>query len=123
MTMAPEPRDRAPIYRLHGELELFGPWGRRDADAEASGSTTSVDRGVRDAIAEIDAWDEDGFRIVRAALGRLHPEQAKTVLAGLSLSTGAAAVLGVETLFDRLDASELFGANVCHRTPGTSPSS
>ena len=74
-----------------------------DADAEAGSSATRVDPAVRDAIAEIDAWDEDGFRIVRAALGRLHPEQAKTVLAGLSPSTGAAAILGVETLLDRLE--------------------
>lgn len=74
-----------------------------DADAEAGGSATRVDPAVRDAIVEIDAWEEDGFRIVRAALGRLHPEQAKTVLAGLSPSTGAAAILGVETLLDRLD--------------------
>ncbi|AKV02305.1 hypothetical protein AKJ09_08968 [Labilithrix luteola] len=75
-----------------------------DGQVEAGGFATRVDPAVRDAIAAIDAWDEDGFRIVRAALGRLHPEQAKTVLAGLSPSTGAAAILGVETLLDRLDA-------------------
>lgn len=74
-----------------------------DADGEGEVAASQVDPEVRDAIAEIDAWDEDGFRIVRAALGRLHPEQAKTVLAGLAPSTGAAAILGVETLLDRLD--------------------
>jgi hypothetical protein len=74
-----------------------------EPDVEAGGSDTRVDPAVRDAIAQVDAWDEDGFRIVRAALGRLHPEQAKTVLAGLAPSTGVAAILGVETLLDRLD--------------------
>ncbi|MBX3212383.1 MAG: hypothetical protein KF850_10150 [Labilithrix sp.] len=75
-----------------------------DGSGEPAGFNARVDRAVRDAIAEIDAWDEDGFRIVRAAFGRLHPEHAKTVLAGLSPSTGAAALLGVETLLDRIDA-------------------
>lgn len=75
-----------------------------DAERETDVLAPRVDPAVRDAIAEIDAWDEDGFRIVRAALGRLHPEQAKTVLAGLAPSTGAASLLGVETLLDRLDA-------------------
>jgi hypothetical protein len=74
-----------------------------DAEADVGVSATRVDPAVTDAIAQVDEWDEDGFRIVRAALGRLHPEQAKTVLAGLAPSTGAAAVLGVETLLDRID--------------------
>lgn len=65
---------------------------------------SAVDPAVHNAIATLDAWDEDGFRIVRAALGRLHPEQAKTVLDGLGPSTGPAAVVGVKLLLDRLDA-------------------
>ena len=56
---------------------------------------------------ELDSWDEDGFRRVRAPLERLHPEQAAFVFAGeLAASTGPAAVLGVKTLLDRLDELE-----------------
>lgn len=59
------------------------------------------------AMQELDAWDEDGFRRIRAALEHLHPEQATFVFAGdLAASTGAAAVLGVKTLLDRLDTLE-----------------
>ncbi|HEU4409997.1 MAG TPA: hypothetical protein VFS43_32380 [Polyangiaceae bacterium] len=61
---------------------------------------------VRDAIAELDRWDEDGFRLVRAALSRLHPEAGAFVLRGLGPATGAAAVLSVKNLLDRLDALE-----------------
>jgi len=59
------------------------------------------------AIVELDAWDEAGFARVRAALDRLHPEQSELVFAGgLAASAGAAAVVGVKTLLDRLDALE-----------------
>ncbi len=66
----------------------------------------TVDVKVRDAINSLDAWDEDGFRIVRAALTRLHPAQATFVLAGIGPSVGAGAVVGVKTLLGRLDALE-----------------
>lgn len=55
------------------------------------------------AIAELDAWDESGFRVIGAALRRLHPEQAEFVLHGISASQGASAVLGVKIVLDRLD--------------------
>ena len=64
-----------------------------------------VDPEVTRAIATLDAWDEDGFRIVRAAVTRF-PDQAKTLLEGIGPSTGAASVLGVRTLLDRIDALE-----------------
>ncbi len=52
---------------------------------------------------ELDGWDEDGFRRIRAALDRLHPDQGAFVFAGgLAASTGPAAVLGVKTLLARL---------------------
>lgn len=66
----------------------------------------TVDVKVRDAIAAIDAWDEDGFRVVRAALGRQHPAQAGFVLDGIGASVGPAAVVGVKKLLERLDALE-----------------
>jgi hypothetical protein len=62
-----------------------------------------VDVEVRDAVREIDGWDEDGFRIVRASLQRRHPEQAAFLLDGIAAATGPAALVGVTTLLDRLD--------------------
>lgn len=70
----------------------------------ATSSTLSAD--VRDAVATLDAWDEPNFRILRATLERRHPEQAAFVMEGLAPAEGAAAVLGVATLLDRLDALE-----------------
>jgi hypothetical protein len=64
------------------------------------------DRTAAHAIATLDAWDEGGFRIVEATLRRHYPAQAAAVLAGISASKGPAAVLGVATLLDRIDALE-----------------
>src|SRR4051812_22102509 len=45
-----------------------------------------------EAIVELDAWDEDGFRRIGAALRRLHRPQHDFVFAGgLSASTGVRA--------------------------------
>lgn len=67
----------------------------------------AINTAARDAITELDAWDEPNFRIIRAALERRHPEQAAFVFAdSLSAAQGAAAVLSVATLLDRLDALE-----------------
>ncbi len=55
---------------------------------------------------ELDQWDEGGFRIIKASLSRHHPAQAAFVLDGLGPSQGFAAVAGVSTLLDRLDALE-----------------
>ncbi len=68
------------------------------------GAEPGTDVAVRDALNELDNWDEDGFRLVRAALTRRHPAQAAFVLDGLAPATGAASVLSVEHLLDRLDA-------------------
>ena len=65
---------------------------------------TATDTRVHAAIATLDAWDEDGFRIVRAALSRLHPKQAAAVLDGIGPHVGAEAVVGVSALLDRIDA-------------------
>lgn len=58
---------------------------------------------VRDAIQVLDAWDEDGLRIVRATLRRRHPEVAEFVLRGLEPAVGTGAVLTVGRLIERLD--------------------
>lgn len=72
--------------------------------SEAPAFDTNV--GVRDAITELDNWDEDGYRLVRASLSRKHPAQAEFVLRGLGPAEGAGAVLSVKNLLDRLDALE-----------------
>ena len=60
-----------------------------------------------DAMVAIDAWDEDGFRRIRSALTRLHPEQAAFVFEGqLAACTGPSAVVGTATLLDRLEDLE-----------------
>jgi hypothetical protein len=62
------------------------------------------DTSARDAIAELDALDEGLFRRVRAALRRLHPEQEAYVFGDeLGPAQGAASVISVSTLLQRLD--------------------
>jgi hypothetical protein len=70
----------------------------------ANSQTLATD--VRDAVVEIDAWDEPNFRIIRAALESRHPEQAVFVMGDLSASTGYASVPGLAKLLDRLDELE-----------------
>lgn len=73
---------------------------------EDPGAEDVDDLAVQQAIADVDAWDEDGLRIVNASLRGRHPAQHAFVMRGLKASTGIAAVLGVATLLDRLDALE-----------------
>jgi hypothetical protein len=61
---------------------------------------------VREAIDAVDAWDEDGLRIVNASLRNRHPEQHAYVMRGLRANTGVESVVGVSTMLDRLDALE-----------------
>jgi hypothetical protein len=61
---------------------------------------------VRNAVLEIDAWDEDNFRIIRACLTHKHPAQGAYLFEGLEANKGLASVLGVERLLQRLDALE-----------------
>jgi hypothetical protein len=69
-------------------------------------ATADADAAARQAITELDDWDEAGFRRIHAALERHHPEQDAFVFAGLEPSRGSAAVLGVSKLLDRLDQLE-----------------
>lgn len=69
-------------------------------------ASQSDDTRARAALAEIDAWDEPGFRRINAALLRLHPDQHAFVFSGLESARGAGSVLGVSTLLDRLDQLE-----------------
>jgi hypothetical protein len=71
---------------------------------------------ANDAMLELDAWDEDGFRRIDAPLRRLHPEQHAFVFqGGLAPSVGPAAVVGVRLLLDRLDALESLPARAATR--------
>ena len=58
------------------------------------------------AIQALDAWDEVGFLKAQAALVHRFPAQAEFIFADLGPSQGPAAVLGVATFLDRLDALE-----------------
>lgn len=70
------------------------------------GSAPVLDKPVRDAIVEVDAWDEPNFAVIRAVLENHHPEVVDFVFASLSAKQGAEAVVAVSTLLDRLDALE-----------------
>ncbi len=61
--------------------------------------------GARAAIAELDAADETLFRVLNASLRRRVPAFAAKVLDGLGAGQGAAVVLAVSELLDRLDAA------------------
>jgi hypothetical protein len=64
------------------------------------------DAKARAVIAELDAWDESGFRRIHAALGRLHPQVDAVLFDGISSGSGAASVVAISTLLDRLDGFE-----------------
>ena len=70
------------------------------------GATDNNDVNVRNAIAEIDAKDEQVFRIASASLSRRFPQQADMLLGGISASRGVASVLNLEILLDRIDKLE-----------------
>lgn len=65
-----------------------------------------IDVAIRDAVVELDAWDEPNFAVIKAALERLHPEQAAFVFQNLTPSQGPQAIVGISLLLDRLDALE-----------------
>ncbi|APR75287.1 Hypothetical protein A7982_00633 [Minicystis rosea] len=73
----------------------------------AAPSAGVVDKAVRDAVIEIDAWDEPNFAIIGTALARKHPALVEMIFAGLSPKQGVESVTAVSTLLDRLDKLEL----------------
>lgn len=85
-----------------GKALLFEVAGFTLPDPEAS-----EDPAVAEATAELDACDETCFRLIHAAVDRAFPEQSAFLFnGGLAASKGAAAVLGWNTMLDRLDALE-----------------
>jgi hypothetical protein len=77
-----------------------------DDDTDHKDDGEADDAAVRNAITEIDAWDEPGFRIINASLRARHPVQHTFLTRNLKSGTGAEAVNTVATLLDRLDALE-----------------
>lgn len=72
----------------------------------AAAGTPDIDRAVREAMAELDAWDEPHFACIKAVLKRRHRAQHDFVFKNLEPRQGDEAVLSVSTLLDRLDALE-----------------
>jgi hypothetical protein len=81
-----------------------------DCIAAPRGIIAAVDtdgaKAQRASVAELDQWDEPGFGRFGATLKRHHPSAWSYVFAGLSASTGVAAVHGVATFLKRIDALE-----------------
>lgn len=80
-------------------------WALLEAAANRDVSDETTDEEVSAAVAALDNWDEPNIRLIRAAFTR-HPEARASVLAGIKPVTGAAAVVNVSTILDRLDALE-----------------
>jgi hypothetical protein len=71
-----------------------------------AGIAPTLDKGVRDAVVEIDAWDEPNYAVIRAVLENHHPEVVDFLFESLSPKQGPEAVIGVATLLERFDALE-----------------
>jgi hypothetical protein len=71
-----------------------------------AGSVPILDKTVRDAVVEVDAWDEPNFAVIRAVLENHHPEVVDFLFDNLNAKQGPEAVVGVSTLLDRMDALE-----------------
>lgn len=65
-----------------------------------------IDPEIRQALAEVDAWDNATMPRIEAALRRLHPSAAAMIFAGLSPGQGTESLLVVKTFLDRLDQLE-----------------
>ena len=100
---------RAALYaRGYSEADHQEGWQRlhRCSGFVSRDGAPIIDGDVRDAITELDAWDEPGFKILSATLKRRFPAQHEFLLEGLQPATGAEALLGIRALLDRLDQLE-----------------
>ncbi len=70
--------------------------------AGAANDTESARR-QREAVAELDAWDEPNFPRFSAALDRLHPSVGDVIFQNLKASTGPDAVTGMATFVVRVE--------------------
>ncbi|MFO0558737.1 MAG: hypothetical protein U0269_12040 [Polyangiales bacterium] len=62
-----------------------------------------IDRKAAEAIDFLDQWDNENFPQISSALKRNFPAQRAAVFDNLGVAEGAASVLAIETLLDRLD--------------------
>ncbi len=79
-------------------------WGLLTATGALPAATKPIgaDSSVADAIAALDQWDNNNFSIIAAALARKFPTQRAAVFKELVAAEGAASVIAVETLLERL---------------------
>ncbi len=92
-----------PDHHAEGWKLLLAAAGAPSASAPSAPVVTPA----QEAIVTLDAWDEQGFARIDAALEGPFPDQHAFVFAGdLTASVGPAAVIGVQTLLARLDALE-----------------
>jgi len=71
-----------------------------------SAALPNSDPKVRAALVEIDGWDENNFRVAKAALARKHQPQCDFVFNGLQASSGVESLAGVALFLERVDALE-----------------
>lgn len=91
--------------RGYSEAQHELAWGHlKKLAVFPAGTTPTLDKPVRDAVIEIDAWDEPNFAVIRAVLENHHPEVVSFLFDNLSAKQGPEAVVGVSMLLDRLDA-------------------
>lgn len=96
------------IMKSHGytqEDHLEG-WRLLTKTSGPNGNLGGMRVATSDAIAELDAWDEIGFRKAYATLARRFPDQAKLVFDDLAASQGPSCVVGIVKFLDRLDILE-----------------
>jgi len=65
-----------------------------------------VDRRIQGAMAELDAWDEPNLERIDAITAHEHPDLYDAMMDNLEPATGAASVLVVQRVLERLDAFE-----------------
>ncbi|MBK6693594.1 MAG: hypothetical protein IPG50_15505 [Myxococcales bacterium] len=96
------------IMKSHGytqDDQLEG-WRLLTKTSGPNGGLGGLRVATSEAIAQLDAWDEIGFRKAYATLARRFPEQAKLVFDGLAASQGPTCVVGIVKFLDRLDILE-----------------
>jgi len=93
------------VKRGFNEAERQRGWSLLEKVGAHAVGDGNTDLDVRDAIAEIDAWDETNLRLIRAGLTR-YPEIREQVLEGVEAASGYDAVLNVDKVLNRLAALE-----------------
>lgn len=92
--------------RLEGWNKIRAVTGVELLSSSGGDDESLVDVDVATAITTLDNSDEKLLAKIKATLQHRFPSEAKKVLDGLSAKRGAASVLVVSTLLDRLDALE-----------------